>query len=84
MIDEKVYVARCLAQYGAHTKKRADNSLLVRVDGGLYDLFQGSGWKHASRFRIIKVKQTGVRSLIQVNGLSLSPALREVLLKECQ
>jgi hypothetical protein len=77
------YEARCIRQYQAHTKTRNDGSKLVRIDGGLWDLFQGTGFKNVSRFRIVKVKQTGVRSLIQISGLNLNPALRAALLTEC-
>lgn len=77
------YEERCIRQYQSHTKTRADGSKLVRIDGGLWDLFMGNGFKNHSRFRIVKVRQTGIRSLIQVSGLSLNPALRAELLKEC-
>lgn len=77
------YVNRCLRQYKAHTRTREDGSKLVRCDGGLWDLFQGNGFKNHSRFRIVKIKQTGQVSLIQVGGLNLNPALRAQLLKEC-
>jgi hypothetical protein len=81
--NDSIYVVRCLAQYRSHTKKRTDGSLLVRVEGGLWDLFQGNGFKNVSRFRVVKVRQTGNRSLIQVSGLNLNPALRALLLEEC-
>jgi hypothetical protein len=81
-IDNKVYTARCLSQHTAHTKKRADGSLLVRIEGGLWDLFQGTGFKNVSRFRVVKMKQTGVRSLIQISGLNLTPSTRAELLTE--
>lgn len=83
MTNDDGYVVRCLNQYKSHTKKRVDNSLLIRVEGGLWDLFQGTGFKNVSRFRIVKVRQTGARSLIQVSGLNPSPALRAALLEEC-
>ena len=75
-------LARNIRQYKAHTKQRQDGSYLVRIEGGLYDLFQGTGFKNVSRFRIVKMKQTGVRSLIQVSGLNLGPSLRAQLLDE--
>ena len=82
-MTDKEYADRCTRQYRSHTKKRTDGSLLVRVEGGLWDLFQGNGFKNVSRFRVVKVRQTGNRSLIQVSGLNLNPALRALLLEEC-
>ena len=76
------YEERCIRQYQGHTKKRADGSLLVRIEGGLWDLFQGTGFKNVSRFRVVKMKQTGVRSLIQISGLNLTPSTRAELLTE--
>lgn len=76
------YELRCIRQYQNHTKKRADGSLLVRIEGGLWDLFQGTGFKNVSRFRIVKMKQSGVRSLIQISGLNLTPQTRSELLTE--
>ena len=78
------YESRCIRQYQAHTRKRENGSLLLNIEGGLWDLFSGTGFKNHSRFRIVRMKQTGVRSLIQVSGVNLSPALRAELLKECQ
>jgi hypothetical protein len=83
-MTEQEYAVRCVRQFQSHTKTREDGSKLFRIDLGLWDLFQGTGFKNVSRFRIVKVKQTGVTSLIQVSGLNLSPALRAALLKECQ
>lgn len=78
------YEERCIRQFQSHTTTRMDGSKLFRIDLGLWDLFQGQGFKNVSRFRIVKMKQTGNVSLIQISGLNLSPALRNELLKECQ
>jgi hypothetical protein len=78
------YEERCIRQYKAHTKTRTDGSKLMRIDGGLWDLFQGVGFKNVSRFRIVRIRETGKRSLIQINGLNLSIPLRNTLLEECQ
>lgn len=65
---------------------RTDGSKVIPIENGLFDLFQGNGWKHQSRFRIIKLRGTKVgtftRQLIQVNGLNMNQALRADLLKE--
>lgn len=82
-MTDKEYAERCVRQHKSHTKQRVDGSLLVRIEGGLWDLFTGNGFKNHSRFRIVKVKQTGNRSLIQISGLNLNPALRAALLEEC-
>lgn len=78
------FTERCLRQYRSHTHNRADGSLLVRVEGGLYDLFQGHGFKNVSRFRVVKLRSENKRSLIQISGVSLTQALRHTLLEECQ
>lgn len=70
----------------ARTKVLSNGSKVIPLQDGLFDLFQGEGWKHQSRFRIIKLKGaakgTPARQLIQVSGLTLSQELRNQLLKE--
>lgn len=64
---------------------------IIPIQDGLFDIFQGDGWKHQSRFRIVKLRNQKwdgkrkdgqfTRQLIQVNGLNLSSELRASLLQ---
>lgn len=73
------------AQAVARTIKTSDGSLIIPIMDGLFDIFQGSGFKHQSRFRIIKLRGqkpgTFIRQLIQVNGLNLTQEQRHALLE---
>lgn len=71
-----------LRQYQSHTKTRPDGSKLIRLEGQLYDLFQGRGWDMVSRFRVIRVRESGKRSLIQISGVPLSTELRNTIMGE--
>lgn len=72
------------AQAATRMIHRKDGSLVIPIQYGLYDIFQGDGWDQPSRFRIVKFKGTkgATRQLIQVSGNNLSTSLREQLLKE--
>ena len=72
-----------LRQHKSHTKTLGNGDKLVHINHGLYDLFSGDGWKNASRFRIVKIRQTGVTSLVPVSGIHLTREYRDLLLKEC-
>lgn len=69
----------------ARTTKTVTGNLIIPIQDGLYDIFQGDGWKHQSRFRVIKLrgatKGEFTRQLIQVNGLTLSQEQRHALLE---
>lgn len=58
---------------------------IIPIQDGLFDIFQGAGWKHQSRFRIVKLRgeKRGefTRQLIQVSGLTLSQEQRHALLE---
>ena len=79
-------LARNLRQFKAHTKTLENGDKLIKIEGGLYDLFSGIGWKNQSRFRVVRLKHSvsGARqlSLIQIGGISLSREYRDQLLHE--
>lgn len=60
-------------------------SRIIPIHDGLYDIFIGVGWKHQSRFRIVKLRGAKrgefTRQLIQVNGLHLTQEQRQALLQ---
>jgi hypothetical protein len=74
------------AQAAARHINRKDGSKVIPVQDGLFDIFQGEGFKSQSRFRIIRFRDgrtnQSTRQLIQVNGINLSQAMRADLLKE--
>ena len=77
------YEARCIRQYQAHTKKRKNGDLLIRIESGLWDIFYGQGFENTSRFRIFRLRGDKNPKLICVSGLHIPNDLREQLLKEC-
>lgn len=76
------YVARCLKQYKNHTRVRKNGDHVISLGHGLYDLFSGTGWKNQSRFRVVKLRDSGEKQLIQVSGINLSREYRNELLSE--
>lgn len=75
-------LARSLRQFKNHTKTLKNGDRLIRIEGGLYDLFSGTGWGNQSRFRVVKLKSRELRQLIQVSGIPLSRDYRDQLLLE--
>ena len=74
-----------LRQYHAHSKKIESNGdQVIHVQGGVYDLFSGTGFDNHIRFRIVKFRdKTKSAQLLQLSsGLNLSREYRETLLKE--
>lgn len=75
----------------ARTINTTSGAKIIPIQDGLYDLFQGDGWKHQSRFRIVKLRNQKwdgkkkadqyTRQLIQVNGMVLSQEQRYALLQ---
>lgn len=63
---------------------RKDGSLIIPIQDGLFDLFQGSGFANHSRFRVVRFRgvEGQTRQLYQVSGSSMSRELREQILKE--
>jgi len=79
---EKIYIERCIRQYHQHTRTRKNGDLVVSLGHGLYDLFSGDGWKNQSRYRIVKLRDSKEKQLIQVGGINLSREYRNELLLE--
>lgn len=79
------------ATAAARTINTPGGAKIIPIQDGLYDLFQGDGWKHQSRFRIVKLRNQKwdgkkkadqyTRQLIQVNGMVLSQEQRYALLQ---
>lgn len=79
------------ASAAARTITTGNGAKIIPIQDGLYDLFQGDGWKHHSRFRVVKLRNQKwngkvkadqfTRQLIQVNGLNLSQEQRYALLQ---
>lgn len=76
------YVARCIKQHQAHARNLPNGDRLIAIQGGLYDLFTGKGWKSLIRFRIVHLRQSNSSQLVQVSGPVLSRDYRTYLFKE--
>lgn len=69
-----------LDQYNKHTQTLSNGSKLIRIDGNVYDLFIGEGWKDGRiRFRFFRPDKKIVYlrgSLSQLNELQLLEEIR--------
>lgn len=80
MTDE-AYKERCLKQHKAHTKNLPNGEHLIHIQGGLYDLFIGKGFRECIRIRLVGLADNR-QQLIQVNGTTLSRDYRTYIFKE--